>query len=276
MDILETVVEDSSGELQVMDENILTLDEAREITDAIRSTATATWVLLARAHEGQAYKSLGYSSWADYVAEEFDMSTQRSYQLLDLSKAVRLIEENVPDGTPVKLTEAQARDIKRELPRITERIQEETRDMSPEDASNAVDDIIQEVREQKKSEEDAVSLKEKSVDDALEEGRRKGLEEAADAFLEQSDPPEKMEDSADSGVVELQVEGSGDSLSPEELMHVHNFFSLLTNVSSLPDPDDFIDTVPMSRAQEVNNQLLEATSWFNRFSSLWEDKMEDD
>lgn len=276
MDILDTVVADDSGELSVVDDTVLSEEEAQEITSAIRSAATATWVLLARAHEGKAYRALGYSTWAEYVSEEFDMSAQRSYQLLDLSKAVKLIEDNTPEGTEVKLTEAQARDIKRELPRITERIHEETRDQSPEDASDTVDEIINEVREQKKEENDAVALKEKSIDDALEEGRQKGLEEATDAFLAQADEPEKMDDSADHGFLEMEVDGSGDSLSPETLMNLHNFFSILENVTSLPDPDEFIDTIPEGKEDEVENQILQAAAWFNRFSTLWEEKMSED
>ena len=82
--------------------------EAQEITNAIKSAATVTYALLAKAHEGKAHQSLGYDSWGEYVKAEFEMSPQRSYQLLDLSKAVKMIEAAAPEGTHIKLTEAQA------------------------------------------------------------------------------------------------------------------------------------------------------------------------
>ena len=120
--------------------------EAQEITNAIKSAATVTYALLAKAHEGKAHQSLGYDSWGEYVKTEFEMSPQRSYQLLDLSKAVKMIEAAAPEGTHIKLTEAQARDLKRELPRITERIHEETTGKTPEESREIIDDIVREER----------------------------------------------------------------------------------------------------------------------------------
>ena len=64
----------------LMEEGAMTKAAAEEVTEAIKSYATATWVLVKRAHDGKAWKSLGYSTWADYVKTEFDMSASRSYQ----------------------------------------------------------------------------------------------------------------------------------------------------------------------------------------------------
>ena len=239
----------------VVHEDQLSESKARELTDAIKSAATATWILIAQAHEGKAYLALGYSTWADYIKTEFDLSTQRSYQLLDLSKAVKEIESVAPDGTKVKLTEAQARDIKRELPEITEK-------------------IIREARADKKAEDDAIELKEKSVQDARDEGRREGIEAAADAMLE-ADKPEGMGDDADGDLIEFEVGSDpGASLSPVDRRDVQNFFYTMQAVSSLPEPDQMLRIIPEEHRKDLANQIMIAAEWFNRLQTLHE-SMED-
>jgi len=66
-----------------------TADEARALTDRIKGTVTAAWVLLLEAYERNAWAALGYGRWEDYVAAEFHLSRSRSYQLLDLGRVAR-------------------------------------------------------------------------------------------------------------------------------------------------------------------------------------------
>lgn len=259
------------GELVELDDseldNVMSEARAREITEAIRSAATVTYVLLAQAHESGAHKALGYATWAEYVQQEFEMSAQRSYQLLDLSRVTNEIEATVPEGTAVKITEAQARDIKRELPRVTEQIREAIED--GEDPTEAVERVVDEAREQKKSEEKAIEKKQKALEDAEEEGYRAGLEAAADAILE-----EAAEEESD-----VEVLGESNDLSPEESMNIYNFFNVLTGLGSLPEPDEFIKNLPNDRVSEVRDQIESATNWLNRFSTLFEiefDESDDD
>lgn len=255
-------VEADLAELDEFDEDQMSEARAREITEAIRSAATVTYVLLAQAHAQNAHRALGYETWADYVREEFDMSAQRSYQLLDLSKVTNEIESVVPEGTEVKITEAQARDIKRELPMVTEKIREAIDE--GEDPEDAVERVVDEAREQKKAEEKAAAAKEKAAKEAEEEGYRQGLEAAADAILE-ANP-----DGGEPEGTESLVTGDDAALSAEDSMNLYNFFNLLTGVSSLPEPDDFVKIIPKNRAEEVENQLMEAVTWLNRFQTLWE------
>lgn len=243
--------------------------EAREITDAIRSAATATYILLAQAHEGKAYKALGYDTWKDYVISEFEVSPQRSYQLLDLSKAIKMIESAAPEGTKVKLTESQARGIKKELPKITEQIREETAGKSPEEAADVIDQIVEDIREQKAADDKVINERQNAIDEAEAQAYRDGLERAADDLLE-AEGPGSMGSNADDEFLEVQVEGESGSLSAQDSMALYNFFSILTGASSLPEPDDFIKIIPESRFDEIENQLLEATGWFNRFQTIWE------
>lgn len=262
----------------------MSASEAHEITDAIRSAATATFVLLAEAHRHKAHQALGYSTWAEYVRQEFDMTSQRSYQLLALSSVANEIEGALPEGSHVKLTEKQARDIKRELPKITEQIREETQGLDPEEASQRAVEIVDHHREaiksQRKEDLKAVEAKENALAAAEEDGYRAGLEAAADAFLEDSDGRGHSqgfsaggEDGYEEGDRREGAErSSAPTLGPEAAMFIYNFFNALSSVTSLPDPEEFLSLVPQERAAEINNQLLEASSWLNRFQTLWNER----
>lgn len=264
---------DSSSDLVILDDDLeyeMSEGKAREITNAIRAAAEATYILLAQAHKGKAYKALGYDTWADYVKTEFEISASRSYQLLNLSKAIQELEAATPEGTVIKLTEAQARDIKRELPKITEVVRDETEGLEPGEASAAVDRIIEDIREQKRADEAAAASAEKDLADAELEGYHRGLEAAGTALLE-ADAAGSMTDNADSEFVEIEVQGDGsESLSPQQKVDLYNFLNSLSGITSLPEPDDFVQTVPAARAEEIGNQIQAATSWLNRFSTLWE------
>lgn len=269
---------DFSTELVISDDDLeyeMSEGKAREITDAIRAASAATYILLAQAHAGKAFKALGYDTWADYVKNEFEISASRSYQLLDLSKAIQMIEAVTPEGTQVKLTEAQARDIKRELPKITEIIREETDGLEAGQASEAVDRIIDDIRDQKKADEAAIHEREKKLAEAEQDGYHKGLEAAADSMLE-ADAAGSMTDGADSEFVEVEVEGDGlEVLSPQQKVDLYNFLNVLSGLTSLSEPDDFLKTVPAGRDEEITNQLNTATAWLNRFSTLWELRFDD-
>lgn len=246
-------------------------EEAEEITAAIRSTITATYVLLRRAHEGKAYKALGYETWKEYIAGEFDFSVQRSYQLLDLAKTVEVIEAATPEGTDVSLTEAQARDIKRELPKITERVREETADADPVEASEIVDNIVDDAREQQKADEKTLEQKEKEQAERELEAERAELESQADALLE-PDADSNLTDSASGDYVDFDVAGDGSEVSQRDAMALYNFFNFLTTYESLPEPAEMLKLIPEERAEEVEKSLLSITGWFNNFHTLWEER----
>lgn len=129
----------------------MTVHAARELTEQIKSTATATYVLIHRAHENKIWFSLNYKSWEAYVSHEFDISKSRSYQLIKQAEVVSAIKDVVPEGTDVSITEAQARDVAKALPKITAKIKNATRGQSPDEASTTVDNVIKQEREHNKT-----------------------------------------------------------------------------------------------------------------------------
>lgn len=253
-------------------------EQALEITEAIRSAATATFLLLKEAHQRKAHKALGYKTWAEYVKQEFDVSPQRSYQLVDFAKAVEMIEAATPEGTKIKLTEAQARDLKRELPKITEEIEQETKDLTPEEAAERANELINERRAQIKEEQgngEFTTLTKDEVgelnNNPMKHGKNYDDETFKDDGLNQNDfqnTPENNDPHGFENDIPLGADEVG--LSQQDVLHLYNFFKMLDMISELPDPEDFTSIVPEGREKEVDDKLLQVTTWINRFQSLWE------
>lgn len=126
----------------------LTYDDARLLTEYIRSTADALYVLLHRAHTGKAWKALGYSSFAAYAKSEFDISKSRAYQLLNQAKLVDEITYALPEGATVTISEAVARDLKSMASEIVPQVKSETEGMTPEDASAKAQEILEDRRKE--------------------------------------------------------------------------------------------------------------------------------
>jgi hypothetical protein len=87
---MSALVDPTTGEV-VAD---CTPDEARQLTERIRSAAAALWQLLAEAHQRGAWRALGYDTFKSYVEAEFQMSEQRAYQLLDQARVIAAITES--------------------------------------------------------------------------------------------------------------------------------------------------------------------------------------
>lgn len=269
LDLLEVDSDDEDSLILDLTDYEMSETEAIEITEAIKSAATATYVLISRAHAQKAHIALGYKTWAEYIEEEFDMSASRSYQLLNMSKVVEEIEGATPEGTEIQLTEAQARDIKRELPKITERIREETKDSSPEEAAEAVKRVVDEARYDNKEEEKAKKAREQELEDARTEARQEALEDVADQMLA-VDKPNAISETADGDVIEVEVEGENEGLTLMEVANLQNFIHSLDAIAVLPPADEFIETIPDSRKEDVSERLLVATSYLNRLQTMTE------
>lgn len=86
----------------------LTVAQARAITDEVKGDARALWAKLLGLYEGGAHTALGYRSWADYCAAEFEMSDASAYRLLQAARVVA----QLPIGSQPS-NEAQARELAR-------------------------------------------------------------------------------------------------------------------------------------------------------------------
>jgi hypothetical protein len=80
--------------------------QARRITDKIRKGAENLRDLLLQAHDGGAWKALGYGSWGAYVTGEFDVNPGHAGRLIWQAKAIRQISEATgvePQDVPLSM-----------------------------------------------------------------------------------------------------------------------------------------------------------------------------
>lgn len=119
--------------------------DAVALTQRIKDAAESIWSLLLEAHERQAWRVLGYATWADYVKCEFDMSRSRSYHLLDQARVIREIGSVV--STSVDISEAEVRDLKPVVDEVKAEIAEAVKDAAPEDVPAIVKETITQKRE---------------------------------------------------------------------------------------------------------------------------------
>jgi phage N-6-adenine-methyltransferase len=73
----------------------MTADEARQITDAIKSATEYLWQLLLDAYNGRAWEALGYESWRAWASAEFNVSERQSYYLLDRAEVLNALQAEV-------------------------------------------------------------------------------------------------------------------------------------------------------------------------------------
>lgn len=102
---------------------------ARDLTDRIRGTAEGLYALLLEAWESEAWRHLGYRSWNQYIAGEFDFSRQRAYQLVNQGAVIREIKAGmsttVDTREEIHVTEREARDIKPIVPEVVAEVREQ-------------------------------------------------------------------------------------------------------------------------------------------------------
>lgn len=154
----------------------LTKKAAKHLTNSIRQGIDFLWKLLREAHDGKAWSALGYSTWEAYVAAEFGMSRQRSHQILDQGRVIEAVRSATGDlSTTVDITERQARDIKEDLPAVTEEVR--VRVEQGQDPKEAVAETIAAKRAEKQKAKEKRAA-EKAENDAFRDQHREALPEA--------------------------------------------------------------------------------------------------
>lgn len=251
----------SDEDKALVEQGIMTKGAARELTDQIKATATATYVLVHRAHEFKCWVSLGYNTWEDYVVTEFDMSKSRSYQLINQAKVVQAIQDVVPDGTNIMLTEAQARDVEKALPKITDKIKNQTKDQTPSEAAKTVKDIVEDERNaikkekesKKRTENDGVSLLD---GDELDEEAKKQERKTPGVAPIQDD--KILQSTGDDDSLDDDFDDFGDIGS--STLTIGYIFAY---VDGLGDPYETAEAVD-NPAQSMKN-VNKALDWLNKF-----------
>jgi len=119
-------------------EVIVLMDEAEAavITQEIRDTTTLVCHLVKEAHDKQAWRALGYPTWAAYCKAEFNIGRSRSYQLVRYAEAIALTATaaGLPESTIVDfLPEGETRGLN--MDEVAELVTEVIRDLPPDASS---------------------------------------------------------------------------------------------------------------------------------------------
>lgn len=123
---------------------VLGEQEARALTDRIKTAAERVWSLLLEANERRAWAALGYESWRAYAQGEFDMTQSRAYQLLDQAKVITALGE--ASSTTVEVSEREARDLKPVIDQVVVTIRERIKDVPAERVQEMVREVVTETR----------------------------------------------------------------------------------------------------------------------------------
>lgn len=72
---------------------VMTLAEARDLTDEVKEDAARLWTKLLRLYEGGAHIALGYGSWGEFYAEEFGQTARTGYRLLEAARVAEVLSD---------------------------------------------------------------------------------------------------------------------------------------------------------------------------------------
>jgi hypothetical protein len=120
---------------------IMSKAKARRLIDRIKTDAEHLWTLILEAHDGRAWKALGYSSWAECAKTEFGESRSNSYRLLAQARLMGELEAAAPTPEVSRARDRLSqRDVERMAPETkAELVEEFAAAETAEDAEAAVD-----------------------------------------------------------------------------------------------------------------------------------------
>jgi hypothetical protein len=105
----------------------LSRDEARTLTERIRSALGSSSLLIQEAHQRRAWSALGYRSWDDYVRRALGLSRSRSYELLVHASVITSLSEAANSAEPIRLSPYAAFQIKPNLETTVEQVRASVR-----------------------------------------------------------------------------------------------------------------------------------------------------
>jgi hypothetical protein len=266
------VVLASENAVEVTISQPLNKEEAEELTEHIRSTADVLYVLIARAHAGQAWKPLGYSSFEKYVKAEFDISRSRAYQFLNQAHVIDAITAAAPEGTHIKISEAAARDLKNFVDELAPDIARSTEGLSGSEAGDVVEDLVNEYRERSKKpidEDDTFDLDGVDLDDIEFDMPEFDNDGGGQSKGSEFDGLENLDDLDD--ILGEKTEGfDEDPLAfRNKIENVYAFYTALSALDKMPPVSEIVSSIPEARRAHINQTLPKAFAWLNEFVEEW-------
>lgn len=164
---MSTLVDVETGEVV----NI-TQAEAEKLTAEIKAWAGTLCVKVKEAFDRKAHRAMGYSTWAEYMQAEFDISRSRSYQLVAHAGVVEqlAVTAGIDVSTIVDTPEGQTRDIDLEAVagEVANRVADLPAEATEEDRAALVTETVE--RHYKSSKQSPQETPAPPADDAGSEG----------------------------------------------------------------------------------------------------------
>lgn len=240
----------------------LSPEEAKELTKTIRTQTNVLYLLIARAHAGKAHIALGYRSFEEYIKQEFNYSKSYAYKLLDQAKIIEAIEEVMPEGTQVYVSDATARGLKASMSDFVPELQEKVRDLAPDEAAEVMEELVQEYRERREEEKN-------NVDDEFGDEESGGEHRGEGGGGEYSGDYD-IEDYEEEGEDEDAFDGEDGATVRRRYELIYNLYAALANFPQMPPNDVIIKTIPQERQPQVTAYLEPALTWLQNFKEDWE------
>lgn len=240
----------------------LSEEEARDITETIRSTTNVLYILIKRAHAGKAWEALGYSSFQAYVREEFSMSRSYAYKLLNQATVIEAIQAAAPEGTEVYVTEHASRSLKNALPELVAEIEERTEGLDPESATQIVQEAI-EAEQQRKHDENNFDSDYDTYDPKAFANPSEGFD-----FADDDDDDEDFEPSIMDGNPNQVV---------QKLERLYNLLTTLRTMGEYAEQyniDELIEIIPPDREEDITYLLKRNSEWLKELQTSWDSHLE--
>jgi hypothetical protein len=240
----------------------LSTDEAKELTNTIKTQTNVLYLLIARAHAGKAHKALGYSSFQEYIKQEFNYSKSYAYKLLDQAKIIDAIEEVMPEGAQVYVSDATARGLKASMAEFIPELEEKVRDLPADDAAQVMEELVQDYRERREEEKNERDDNDDFDDDDNEfSGGGGGNGDYSGDF----DVEEYEEEGEDEDAF-----GGEDAVAVRRRYEaVYNLYSALAQFTQMPSNEEIIKTIPSERQAQVTSYLDTSVNWLLNFKEDW-------
>lgn len=282
-------------------ERQLTEPEARLITDSIRSTSEVLYSMVAKAYAGKAWVSLGYADFKEYVTYEFNISVSTAYSLINQNRVIEQLEAATPQGTKISINQTSAKKLKKVMDELLPEIQSATSSMGPREASEYVENRVDEVKSNQRhgappegyeeSGEEYGSSAAQGYGGGQGGGSGGGGFSGGDSDFddlpgtfedgERSSEPRSEEfddiDLSDLDLSDLDLsdvampgESDGDDNSEES---VYRFYSTLTTFDDLPhDIDKMVNSISDDQIEKIDHSYKSALKWLTEFGNKWEER----
>lgn len=256
---------EEARELLAKGEN-LTIDDAQNITQAIRSTSEALWWLLYVAHSTKSYQQEGYKTWKSYIEDNMTISLSTANALVTQGTVIDAITSSAPEGVNVHFTQAQSRDLKKVLDKVSATISEQTKDKTPEEAEEIIEEIVSENLQAIKEEKEALKAQKAAEEQRRLEAEQMAYESAADQIIAQAqaqkagDATQDEEPEAES--YEYTLDEDDDEQEPQYQLNrkaviLRDLYSTISKSEALPTAKEALEVIPQERIGKTHTELSE-------------------